>query len=580
MKTISLKKVSAVAVASLVFGALSAVVPAQAALTATGAGATSNSALYPTQGLADSVANAAIGTVNGQVKFEYEPTRANDAAAETLKWVVSVTGATIVSNQSSVSAAEADETNTITVNTAANSADLVIVTDGDAAETLPIWSLAFTSATVGSASVTVSTVDATTGSRTVVAAASIVWTAETAFGAAPVTSAVQGTAFENDDLITYAVSTAGTAATIVTATADVATNLAPIWIASLVGPGYIEYGAANVGAYKRILASTDASPDFTVVADGRSGTSVLTITANGAVVGTRTVVFHSTTVATLTVTGVLTIGKAGGGETGALTQWTATATPNVALAANTAATTELRAGSTSAVALVVTAKDAAGEVVNVSPTMSSSNASVIQSGTTNSFTDNGNGLYTAGYGVFHATYTSAASAKSGDSAELTFTVVNANGTIIKSAPLKVTIGGSVATETIAFDKTSYAAGEAMTITRTAKDSAGNPVADGTAAPAITFTKTVGGTAPAAGVYVGGKTSSTSTKGVPSVFAPAVSGAFAMNATSGNAAGSALTASATVADPNAGLLTQIDALNAKIVALNALIAKIMKKLGVK
>jgi hypothetical protein len=36
----------------------------------------------------------------------------------------------------------------------------------------------------------------------------------------------------------------------------------------------------------------------------------------------------------------------------------------------------------------------------------------------------------------------------------------------------------------------------------------------------------------------------------------------------------------VSDPNAGLLTQIDALNAKIVALNALIAKIMKKLGVK
>jgi hypothetical protein len=42
----------------------------------------------------------------------------------------------------------------------------------------------------------------------------------------------------------------------------------------------------------------------------------------------------------------------------------------------------------------------------------------------------------------------------------------------------------------------------------------------------------------------------------------------------------LTASASVTDANAGLLTQIDALNAKIVALNALIAKIMKKLGVK
>jgi hypothetical protein len=43
----------------------------------------------------------------------------------------------------------------------------------------------------------------------------------------------------------------------------------------------------------------------------------------------------------------------------------------------------------------------------------------------------------------------------------------------------------------------------------------------------------------------------------------------------------VTATATVVDANqASILTQIDALNAKIVALNALIAKIMKKLGVK
>ena len=42
----------------------------------------------------------------------------------------------------------------------------------------------------------------------------------------------------------------------------------------------------------------------------------------------------------------------------------------------------------------------------------------------------------------------------------------------------------------------------------------------------------------------------------------------------------ITAASSVVDGNAALLTQIDALNAKIVALNALIAKIMKKLGVK
>jgi len=119
----------------------------------------------------------------------------------------------------------------------------------------------------------------------------------------------------------------------------------------------------------------------------------------------------------------------------------------------------------------------------------------------------------------------------------------------------------------------------MTITRTAKDSSGNPVADGSAAPAVTFSKSVGGTTPAASFYVGGTKSST-TAGVQSVFAPAIAGAFTAIATSGNTAGSALSSAASVTDANAGLMTQIDALNAKIVALNALIAKIMKKLGVK
>jgi hypothetical protein len=45
-------------------------------------------------------------------------------------------------------------------------------------------------------------------------------------------------------------------------------------------------------------------------------------------------------------------------------------------------------------------------------------------------------------------------------------------------------------------------------------------------------------------------------------------------------GTTITASSKVVAADAALMTQIDALNAKIVALNALIAKIMRKLGVK
>jgi hypothetical protein len=65
-----------------------------------------------------------------------------------------------------------------------------------------------------------------------------------------------------------------------------------------------------------------------------------------------------------------------------------------------------------------------------------------------------------------------------------------------------------------------------------------------------------------------------------LFAPALGGSFSVNGTSSNTAETKISAAASVTDANAGLLTQIDALNAKIVALNALIAKIMKKLGVK
>jgi hypothetical protein len=190
-------------------------------------------------------------------------------------------------------------------------------------------------------------------------------------------------------------------------------------------------------------------------------------------------------------------------------------------------------------------------------------------------------LDATGLGGYNASVTGAASATSGKTATVTYSYTNADLTVIKSAAVPFTIGGTtIVTETLAFDKTSYAPGEAMWITRTAKDSAGNPVADGVASPAITFSRPVGGTAPAAGFYVGGNSRSSTSLATAAVFAPSIGGAFTANMTGGDAAATVRTASSSVTDANAGLLTQIDALNAKIVALNALIAKIMKKLGVK
>jgi hypothetical protein len=186
-----------------------------------------------------------------------------------------------------------------------------------------------------------------------------------------------------------------------------------------------------------------------------------------------------------------------------------------------------------------------------------------------------------GVGFYNCLATSSSGAVSGNTATLTVRTVNpADATTYLTSDVKYTIGGTATTgtEVLSFDKLSYAPGEAMIITRTGKDSSGNPVHDFLASPAVAFNKAPGGTVPAAGVYVGGKSATSTSAATAGIFAPVTPGSFIVTATAAN--GATITATATVTDANAGLLTQIDALNAKIVALNALIAKIMRKLGAK
>jgi hypothetical protein len=278
---------------------------------------------------------------------------------------------------------------------------------------------------------------------------------------------------------------------------------------------------------------------------------------------TKTVTFFGA-VTKIAATGVLTNGAAGGAALG------------VATAARTAGVTP---------SAIVRATDAAGNSVSgLTFTLKSSNTAVM----TETITCNEDIKATAnvsssgGSGFYNCQTTSSTGAKSGDKATLTFRIVDpaGDGTTFLTSDVAYTIGGSAATgtETIAFDKTSYAPGEAMVITRTAKDSAGNPVADGTASPNYSFSKAAGGAAPAAGTYVAGVSKSATSAATSGIFAPVTPGSFIVTATAAN--GATITATATVTDANAALVTQIDALNAKIVALHALIAKIMKKLGVK
>jgi len=214
------------------------------------------------------------------------------------------------------------------------------------------------------------------------------------------------------------------------------------------------------------------------------------------------------------------------------------------------------------------------------PTFVSSNAAVITGG--DCAIDDGLDDYsssTNGVGFYNCNFDTSPNAKSGDKATLTLRVTNpADTTTFLSTTIDLTVGGSVAKEVMTTDKTTYAPGEAMKVTVTATDASGNPVYDGAATVAgIVSNKNATGLPTTASVYVGGKKVFGSLGGV---YAPAIGGTFTLSATGTDSASTAVSASATVTDANAGLLTQIDALNAKIVALNALIAKIMKKLGVK
>ncbi len=353
-----------------------------------------------------------------------------------------------------------------------------------------------------------------------------------------------------------------------------------------------ESGTTNttggVRAFTFTNTGTKNSSVVHLITDGTSGAGTVTIGVTDSVSGVRTVIGTKSFTSYGAVTKLAvstknyTIGRAGF-TTGKASTTRAAATE----VGNSAApsTVTVTSGTSTTPAFIVKATDANGNAATAgaAPTVVSGTPTVVTGGTC--LLDAGSATYgssTNGVGFYNCDFTTAATAASGSKATLTLRIVDpaGDGTTYLTTTIDVTVGGSVSTETLALDKTSYATGEGMTVTLTAKDSSGNPVYDGAASPAVTFTKSVGGTAPAASIYVGGTTSSTSSTGVKSVFAPSVAGSFSALATSGNAASTALTATSSVVDGNAALLTQIDALNAKIVALNALIAKIMKKLGVK
>jgi len=314
-----------------------------------------------------------------------------------------------------------------------------------------------------------------------------------------------------------------------------------------------------------------------VYSNGVAGKAVITITAT-------TAAGVSTTLGTKTVTFVGSASKA------TVTQNLFVVKAGAQLGVTPATTKVTEAGVSTIPALTAVVTDSAGVGVTSVPTVKieSSDSTVIVAGTCVALSvdaDPATSGAQAVPGTFECPVSGAVGAASGKSATITFSVYSATTGLysIVATPVTFTIGGAIAKSVITTDKASYTAGEAITLIATSTDSSGNAAYDGqTPYTSISSNKGFGGSLPATTKeIVSGKTSTTSSKGVASLFAPSTPGSFTITGLYTDAAtGTAYSVAGSVVDGNAALVTQIDALNAKIVALNALIAKIMKKLGVK
>ena len=614
MKTISLKKVSAVAVASLGFGLLSVVSAPVASAAEVGTGGTggtvtaitaSSVTSSPTQG-------AAVYVKFGATLAALTASAANSGDVITFKASLTSVPSGGSVGVTSVVAGSADPVGTATAiavsagtaPTLAGDAALPVFTATLAAQDTTAWSaqtlgylgaFKFTPTKSGAHTMSIwsdydgdGTIDQTevyqTLAITVAAAASYSNTLSTSLVTASSTSAQTGPLVSTRDdevRVTKAVTTdAGTIKVTVLNTSGAAYGGTTVEASVTSGPGLVVVDTTDNtttnGTYRSHSVELTSAQNVAYVhvnADGNAGTGKVEVTVKdtttGAVLGvlaTETFYFFGE-VAKLTATPLLSVARAGT----AIGCVSTTACSQAAFADKPFVT--------------IKAEDSAGNLVpGLTVTGVPASTAAIGSTAVGAVAIGGRATLTTagvstdinGLGYYNASVTGATSAVSGSKSDITYRTQLADGTFVTSNAVSVSVGGAATKEVVTFDKATYAPGEPMVITRTATDSAGNPAYDGQSAAAVTFSKSVGGSV-GASEYIGGKKATSAT--APTVFAPALGGSFTAILTSAITAATTQ-ASASVTDANAGLLTQIDALNAKIVALNALIAKIMKKLGVK
>lgn len=326
---------------------------------------------------------------------------------------------------------------------------------------------------------------------------------------------------------------------------------------TVAGPGMIGLGTtqANAASQGRAVTGTAGQYFVNVFGDGTSGTSTITISSGSTVLATKTVIFAGDA-ATYTSTKGFSVYRVGSNGTD---------------------------GSSTSYGVAVAVKDVNGNPVSNGTTVYATSASTSVATVSASTTTTSGVAYFAINGV-----------AAGDVA-ITFANATTSPTVSTSAV--VTIGNSVASSvTLAFDKTSYINGEKVQLTLKAVDASGKPISD-IAASGASYTDLlsadlISSTQLGGATLVGSKTP-TFVGGVAtwSLYAPLSAGPFTVTGTTGTTTGLALatqkvalSTTANVLDANAAatasLNSQIAALMTKILALNVLIAKIMKKLGIK
>jgi len=295
------------------------------------------------------------------------------------------------------------------------------------------------------------------------------------------------------------------------------------------GPALITTGTAASGSRptEGTVATLKNGNFIHVWSNGTAGTATITIkTLSGGFTATETVKFYGSVTGIAVTTVTSTILRAGGYATAATIKITATDSLGLAVKGRTIDATSANSGVVLSGAAACT--DAVGYVTD---------------------------------GVYSCTATSAAGSVSGNSATVTYSTADPLSTTggLLTTTQTYTIGGSVATEVISLHatdltaKSTFSPGEAMVVAVTAKDSAGNPVYDGAASPALSANKLIGGSASiAAGTYSGGLfTTRTLSSGVvlraDNYYAPVGTGTFSITGLSGNATASQISVTGTVTD---------------------------------